>query len=41
MLNVIKVKIYPKNVQQQKIHQTFGSFKLVYNLLFDAKIKAY
>jgi putative transposase len=41
MLNVIKVRIYPNDAQQQKIHQTFGSCRLVYNLLLDAKIKAY
>jgi len=41
MLNVIKVRIYPNKIQQQKIHQTFGSCRLVYNLLLDAKIKAY
>ena len=41
MLNVIKVRIYPNKNQQQKIHQTFGSVRLVYNLLLDAKIKAY
>ena len=41
MLNVIKVRLYPTKSQQSLIHQHFGSCRLVYNLLLDAKIKAF
>ena len=41
MLKVIKVRLYPNKSQQQLINKTFGSCRLVYNLLLDAKIKAY
>ena len=41
MLNVVKVRIYPKDKQKQTLHKTFGSCRLVYNLLLDARIKAY
>lgn len=41
MLNVIKVRLYPNKSQQSLIHQHFGSCRLVYNLLLDAKIKAF
>ncbi|MEO1954565.1 MAG: transposase [Campylobacterales bacterium] len=41
MLKVVKVRLYPNKVQQQLIHKTFGSCRYVYNMLLDAKIKAY
>jgi len=41
MLKVIKVRLYPNKEQQQFIHKTFGSCRYVYNMLLDAKIKAY
>ena len=41
MLKVVKVRLYPNKEQQQLIGKTFGSCRLVYNLLLDAKIKAY
>jgi len=41
MLNVIKVRIYPNAKQTIIIHRTFGSCRLVHNLLLDAKIKAF
>ena len=41
MLNVVKVRIYPKTKQKIMLHKTFGSCRLVHNLLLDAKIKAF
>ena len=41
MLKVVKVRLYPNKEQQQLINQTFGSCRFVYNMLLDAKIKAY
>ncbi|KIM05286.1 MAG: hypothetical protein KU29_09900 [Sulfurovum sp. FS06-10] len=41
MLRVVKVRLYPNKEQQQLIHKTFGSCRFVYNILLDAKIKAY
>lgn len=41
MLKVVKVRLYPNEEQKQLIHKTFGSCRYVYNLLLDAKIKAY
>lgn len=41
MLRVVKVRLYPNNEQKQKISQHFGSCRYVYNMLLDAKIKAY
>jgi len=41
MLRVLKVRLYPNIEQQQKIFQHFGSCRYVYNVLLDAKIKAY
>ena len=41
MLKVVKVRLYPNKKQQQLIHKTFGSCRYVYNMLLDAKIKAY
>ena len=41
MLNVVKVRLYPKTKQTIMFHKTFGSCRLVHNLLLDAKIKAY
>lgn len=41
MLKVVKVRLYPNKQQQQLIHKTFGSCRYVYNMLLDAKIKAY
>jgi len=41
MLKVVKVRLYPNKEQKQLIDKTFGSCRLVYNLLLDAKIKAY
>jgi len=41
MLKVVKVRLHPNKEQKQLISKTFGSCRLVYNLLLDAKIKAY
>jgi len=41
MLNVVKVRIYPNTKQIIMIHRTFGSCRLVHNLLLDANIKAF
>lgn len=41
MLKVVKVRLYPNKAQQKSINQTFGSCRFVYNMLLDAKIKAY
>jgi putative transposase len=41
MLNVVKVRLYPNKAQKELIHKTFGSSRFVYNILLDAKIKAY
>lgn len=41
MLRVVKVRLYPTKEQQILIHQHFGSCRFVYNMLLDAKIKAY
>jgi putative transposase len=41
MLKVMRVRIYPNPTQKVIIHKTFGSCRFVYNLLLDAKIKAY
>lgn len=41
MLRVVKVRLYPNKDQQLLIHQHFGSCRFVYNMLLDAKIKAY
>lgn len=41
MLRVVKVRLYPNKEQQVLIHQHFGSCRFVYNMLLDAKIKAY
>ena len=41
MLKVVKVRLYPNKIQRQLIHKTFGSCRYVYNMLLDAKIKAY
>ena len=41
MLRVVKVRLYPNKDQQILIHQHFGSCRFVYNMLLDAKIKAY
>ena len=41
MLRVVKVRLYPNKEQQLLIHQHFGSCRFVYNMLLDAKIKAY
>ncbi len=41
MLKVVKVRLYPNKSQKQAIHRTFGSCRFVYNILLDAKIKAY
>jgi len=41
MLKVVKVRIYPNAIQKQLINKTFGSCRYVYNMLLDAKIKAY
>ena len=41
MLKVMKIRIYPNSKQKTLIHKTFGSCRFVYNLLLDAKIKAY
>ena len=41
MLNVLKVRLYPNKEQKQKMFQHFGSCRFVYNMLLDAKIKAY
>ena len=41
MLRVVKVRLYPNKSQKQAIHRTFGSCRYVYNMLLDAKIKAY
>lgn len=41
MLRVVKVRLYPNKDQQNLIHQHFGSCRFVYNILLDAKIKAY
>ena len=41
LLKVIKVRLYPNKQQKQLIHKTFGSCRFVYNILLDAKIKAY
>jgi putative transposase len=40
-LKVVKVRLYPNKLQKQAIHKTFGSCRFVYNILLDAKIKAY
>ena len=37
----MKVRIYPNRQQRLMIHKTFGCCRLVFNLLLDAKIKAY
>jgi putative transposase len=41
MLRVVKVRLYPNKAQKQLIQKTFGSCRFVYNILLDAKIKAY
>ena len=41
MLKVVKVRLYPNKAQQQLIRKIFGSCRYVYNMLLDAKIKAY
>jgi len=41
MLQVVKIRLYPNKEQRQAIHKTFGSCRFVYNMLLDAKIKAY
>lgn len=41
MLRVVKVRIYPNAEQQQLLERHFGGVRKVYNLLLDAKIKAY
>jgi len=41
MLEVVKVRLYPNKEQRHAIHKTFGSCRFVYNILLDAKIKAY
>ena len=41
MLRVVKVRLYPNKSQKQAIDRTFGSCRFVYNMLLDAKIKAY
>jgi putative transposase len=41
MLKVVKVRLYPNKKQQQLIYKTFGSCRYMYNVLHDAKIKAY
>lgn len=41
MLRVVKVRLYPNKEQQVLIHKHFGSCRFVYNMLLDAKIKAY
>jgi len=41
MLQVVKIRLYQNKVQRQQIHKTFGSCRFVYNMLLDAKIKAY
>jgi len=41
MLNVVKVRLYPKPKQIIMLHKTFGSCRKVHNLLLDAKIKAF
>jgi len=41
MLKVVKVRLYPNKAQKQLINKTFGSCRFVYNILLDAKIKAY
>ncbi len=41
MLKVVKVRLDPNKQQKQLIHKTFGSCRYVYNMLLDAKIKAY
>ena len=41
MLKVLKIRLYPSNEQKQKLSQHFGSCRYVYNMLLDAKIKAY
>ncbi len=41
MLRVVKARLYPNQSQKQAIHKTFGSCRFVYNILLDAKIKAY
>ena len=41
MLKVVKVRIFPNAIQKQLINKTFGSCRYVYNMLLDAKIKAY
>jgi len=41
MLRVVKVRLYPNKIQKRLIYKTFGSCRFVYNILLDAKIKAY
>jgi putative transposase len=41
MLKVVKVRLYPNKEQRHAIHKIFGSCRFVYNILLDAKIKAY
>jgi len=35
------LRLYPNKAQRQLIQKTFGSCRFVYNILLDAKIKAY
>lgn len=41
LLRVVKVRIYPNAEQQQLLERHFGAVRKVYNLLLDAKIKAF
>jgi putative transposase len=41
MLRVVKVRFYPNKQQQHAIQKIFGSCRFVFNILLDAKIKAY
>ena len=41
MLRSIKYELKPNKTQQKLMKQTFGCCRLVYNLMFDKKIKAY
>lgn len=41
MLKAFKYRLYPTNAQADKINQTIGCARLVYNLMLNAKIEHY
>lgn len=41
MLRVLKIRIYPKMIQKQKLLQHFGSSRFVYNFMLGKKKEAY